>query len=89
MCIAVPQLGGAVPKWTIRLQASLTPHAPPGGFSQTNIFGNLVHRPIEIRLSAKIPTLGEGVRALFPKWPPKYNIQPDYNTDSLSFSKFV
>ena len=56
------------------LQASLTPHAPPGGFSQTNIFGNLIHRPIEIRLSAKIPTLGEGVRALFPKWPPKYNI---------------
>ena len=53
---------------------SLTPHAPPGGFSQTNIFGNLIHRPIEIRLSAKIPTLGEGVRALFPKWPPKYNI---------------
>ena len=56
------------------LQASLTPHAPPGGFSQTNIFGNLIHRPFEIRLSAKIPTLGEGVRALFPKWPPKYNI---------------
>ena len=50
---------------TFRLQASLTPHAPPGGFSQTHIFVNLIHRPIEIRLSAKIPTLGEAVRALF------------------------
>ena len=57
-----------------RLQDSLTPHAPLGGLSQANIFGNLIHRPIEIRLSAKIPTLGEAVRALFSKWPPKYNI---------------
>ena len=57
----------------IRLQARLTPHAPRG-FSQTIIFGNLIHRPTEIRLSAKIPTLGEAVRALFSKWPPKYNI---------------
>ena len=53
----------------------LTPHAPPGGFSQTHIFGNLILRPIKIRLSAKIPTLGEAVRALFfSKWPPKSNI---------------
>ena len=57
-----------------RLQASNPKHAPPGGFLETTFFGKLIHRQVEIRLSAKIPTLGEAVRALFSKWPPKYNI---------------
>ena len=51
-----------------RLQTSPTPPhptAPPGRFLHTSIFVNLIHRPIEIRSSAKIPTLGEAVRVLF------------------------
>ena len=48
-----------------RLQASDPKHAPPGGFLETTFFGKLIHRQVEIRLSAKISTLGEAMRALF------------------------
>ena len=72
-----------------RLQASNPKHSPPGGFLETTFFGKLIHKQDEIRLSAKISTLGEAVRALFSKWPPKYNILPNYNTNSPFFSKFV
>ena len=48
-----------------RLQASDPKHAPPGGFLETTFFGKLIHGQVEIRLSAKISTLGEAMRALF------------------------
>ena len=47
-----------------RLQASEPKHAPPGNFGD-NFFGKLIHKQVEIRLSAKISTLGEAMRALF------------------------
>ena len=40
---------------------------PPGGFLETTFFWKLIHTQVEIRLSAKITTLGEAVRALFVK----------------------
>ena len=47
------------------LWASNRNPAPPGGFLETTMFGNLSHRAIEIRLPAKIPVLDKAVRALF------------------------
>ena len=58
---------------THSLWASNRNPAPPGGFLETTIFGNLSHRAIEIRLPAKIPVLDKAVRALFSKWPPNFN----------------
>ena len=49
----------------ISLWASNRNPAPPRGFLETTIFGNLSHRAIEIRLPAKIPVLDKAVRALF------------------------
>ena len=58
---------------TFSLLASNRNPAPPGGFLETTIFGNLSHRAIEIRLPAKIPVLDKAVRALFSKWPSNFN----------------
>ena len=55
------------------LWASNRNPAPPGGFLETTICGNLNHKAIEIRLPAKIPVLDKAVRALFSKWPPNFN----------------
>ena len=50
---------------------NLTPYRPWAsptplwGFWETTFFGNLTHRAVEIRLSAKMPILVETVRALF------------------------
>ena len=66
--------GHEYPKiWQYSLWASNRNPAPPGGFLETTIFGNLSHRAIEIRLPAKIPVLDKAVRALFSKWPPNFN----------------
>ena len=51
--------------WNHRDQAQPRNPHPPGGFWETTIFGNLIHRVDGIRLSAKIPVVGESVRALF------------------------
>ena len=44
-----------------------TQNMHPGGIFGDHFFGKLIHRhrQVEIRLSAKIPTLGKAVRALF------------------------
>ena len=62
--------------------------APPGGFLETTIFGNLSHRAIEIRLPAKIPVLDKAVRALFSKWPPNFNKCLVFGTIFLYFDNF-
>ena len=54
------------------LWASNRNPAPPGGFLETTIFGNLSHRAIEIRLPAKILVLDKAVRALFFKMAAKF-----------------
>ena len=53
------------------LWATVAPHAPPGGFSETTIFTNLIHIAIGTRVPAKILMLDKAVRALFSKWLPK------------------
>ena len=70
------------------LWASNQNPAPPGGFLETTIFGNLSHRAIEIRLPAKIPVLDKAVRALFSKWPPNFNKCLVFGTISLYFDNF-
>ena len=72
----------------ISLWASNRNPAPPGGFLETTIFGNLSHRAIEIRLPAKIPVLDKAVRALFSKWPPNFNKYLVFGTISLYFDNF-
>ena len=47
------------------LWATVAPHAPPGGFSETTIFMNLIHIAIGTRVPAKILMLDKAVRALF------------------------
>ena len=58
-------------RFTISLWATVAPHAPPGGFSETTIFMILTHIAIETRVPAKILMLDKAVRALFSKWLPK------------------
>ena len=53
------------------LWATVAPHAPPGGFSETTIFMNLIHIAIGTRVPAKILMLDKAVRALSSKWLPK------------------
>ena len=53
------------------LWATVAPHAPPGGFSETTIFMNLIHIAIGTRVPAKILMLDKAMRALFSKWLPK------------------
>ena len=55
----------------ISLWATVAPHAPPGGFSETTIFLNLIHIAIGTRVPAKILMLDKAIRALFVKWLPK------------------
>ena len=47
------------------LWATVAPHAPPGGFSETTIFMNLIHIAIGTRVPAKILMLDKAMRALF------------------------
>ena len=57
---------------TSSLWATVAPHAPPGGFSETTIFMILIHIAIGTRVPAKILMLDKAVRALFfSKWLPK------------------
>ena len=72
------------------LWASNRNPAPPGGFLETTIFGNLSHRAIEIRLTAKIPVLDKAVRALFfSKWPPNFNKCLGFGTIFLYSTIFI
>ena len=47
------------------LWATVAPRAPPGGFSETTIFMNLIHIAIGTRVPAKILMLDKAMRALF------------------------
>ena len=73
----------------LSLWASNRNPAPPGGFLETTIFGNLSHRAIEIRLPAKIPVLDKAVRALFLKMVAKFQQMSCFWYYFLYFDNFI